>query len=216
MRVALEFVLCSRKSFVVSLLPYQSRLPARGLVRTSVWVCKNGSFVQPHSWQQEAEKLECWSKSLPFSPCLLFFPRPPRLCCVCPWTAGWEAGSCRRLTVQLGLVVEAGNWVYSAMAEAFYLYKLWRWRACKYFALKGFRFLGGVFWWWRGGSGVYSRGAATLLACTPFNNLSSSEREEKMRRDSKGSKYRGGNEDKSGRKPMKDRTEWKRSTYQAS
>ena len=40
-----------------------------------------------------------------------------------------------------------------------------------------------------------SRGAATLLTYTPFNNLSSSEREEKMRGDSNGSKYSGGNKD---------------------
>lgn len=49
----------------------------------------------------------------------------------------------------------------------------------KQFALKGFRILGGVFWWWRGGSRVCNKGAATLLTYTPFNNLSSSEREEK-------------------------------------
>lgn len=51
-----------------------------------------------------------------------------------------------------------------------------------------------------------SRGAATLFTCTPFNNQSSSEREEKMRGDSEGSRYRGGNKDKSGRKLMKDRS----------
>lgn len=54
-----------------------------------------------------------------------------------------------------------------------------------------------------------SRGAATLLAYTPFNNLSSSEIEEKMRGDSQVSKYREGNKDKSGRKLMKDRTKYK-------
>lgn len=41
------------------------------------------------------------------------------------------------------------------------------------------------------------RGDVTLL--TPINNLSSSKREEKIRGDSKGSKYRGANKDTSGR-----------------
>lgn len=108
---------CALSKLLFSIYFHNSRLPARG--KTGTWICKNGCFVQPHSWQQEAEKLEWWSKSLPFSPCLLFLPSasPSVLRLSLDSRLGGRQPQC--WTVLLGLVVEAGNWVYSAMEKSF-------------------------------------------------------------------------------------------------
>lgn len=124
------------------------------------------------------------------SPSALFLSPDSRL-------GGWQH---QQWTVQPGL--DAGIQVYSTMPKAFYLYKLWCWRACWQFAVKGLRFLGGAFWWWRGGWRVCSRRAAPMLTYTPFNDLFLWKRRE-MRGDSKEGKYRGGNKDMERRKLIK-------------
>lgn len=127
----------------------------------------------------------------------VFLPRPPRgRCRVCPWTGrleGWGkeggGGAASRNTARFRL----GSRFMQPQPKPF---------LCASWAAGGSEchspsrdsdFWVELFWWWRGGSGVYSRGAATLLTYTLFYNLSSSEREENMRPGSKGSRDRGRN-----------------------